>query len=229
MGDNTEMGTLAVTEELHAKQQEAARKEAERAARKAPQDAAADAKGEAGEPASKKPREKEPRASTTDAQARVMKMADGGFRPAYNVQFATDTKSTAIAGVSVDNIGSDMGKMLPMNDALAGQYGTRPRQHLADGGFAKLDDIEALAQNGVETFVPVPKPRNADRDRHAPQPSDPPGVADWRGIVPRSVELYEASVAVNDVKRPSRFEQQRDCLFPFRSEQQARLVRPEVA
>ena len=49
MGDNTEMGTLAVTEELHAKQQEAAR-----AARKAPQDAAADAKGEAGEPASKK-------------------------------------------------------------------------------------------------------------------------------------------------------------------------------
>ena len=53
MGDNTEMGTLAVTEELHAKQQEAARKEAERAARKAPQDAAADATGEAGEPASK--------------------------------------------------------------------------------------------------------------------------------------------------------------------------------
>ena len=53
MGDNTEMGTLAVTEELHAKQQEAARKEAERAARKAPQDAAADAKG-AGKPASKK-------------------------------------------------------------------------------------------------------------------------------------------------------------------------------
>jgi hypothetical protein len=48
------------------------------------------------------------------------------------------------------------------------------------GGFAKLDDIEALAQNGVETFVPVRKPRNADRDRHVPQPSDPPGVADWR-------------------------------------------------
>jgi transposase len=171
---------LAVSEELRAKKQEAVRKEADRTARKAPQDAAPSATGEAGEPASKKPIEKEPRASTTDAQARVMKMADGGFRPAYNVQFATDTKSTAIAGVSVDNIGSDMGKMLPMNDALAEQYGTRPRQHLADGGFAKLDDIEALAQNGVETFVPVPKPRNAGRDRHAPQPSDPPGVADWR-------------------------------------------------
>jgi hypothetical protein len=68
-----------------------------------------------------------------------MKMADGGFRPAYNVQFATDTKSTVIAGVSVDNIGSDMGKMLPMNDALAGQYGARPRQHLADGASGITD------------------------------------------------------------------------------------------
>jgi hypothetical protein len=52
---------------------------------------------------------------------------------------------------------------------------------------------------------------------------------DPTGIAPRSVELCEASAAVNDVKRPSRFEQLRDCLFPFRSEQQARLVRPEVA
>jgi hypothetical protein len=34
-----------------------------------------------------------------------MKMADSGFLPAYNDQFATDTKSTAIAGASVDNIG----------------------------------------------------------------------------------------------------------------------------
>jgi hypothetical protein len=109
-----------------------------------------------------------------------MKMADGGFRPAYNVQFATDTKSTAIAGVSVDNIGSDMGKMAPMNDALAGYYGKRPRQHLVDGGFVKFGDIETLAQRGVETFAPVPKPRDASGDRYAPQPNDSPAVAEWR-------------------------------------------------
>ena len=109
-----------------------------------------------------------------------MKMADGGFRPAYNVQFACDTTSGAIAKVSVDNVGSDMGKMAPMSEALAGDYGQRPRQHLADGGFAKLADITALAQAGVETFVPVPTPRNAERDRYAPLPGDPPEVAAWR-------------------------------------------------
>jgi transposase len=171
---------LAVSEQLHAQQQEQARLEAEREAKKARQAAAQGKTVEGKEPAGKKPRVSEPRASTTDAQARVMKMADGGFRPAYNVQFATDTKSAAIAAVSVDNIGSDMGKMAAMNDVLASQYGERPQQHLVDGGFVKLDDIEALTENGVEVFAPVPKPRDASRDRHAPQDSDSPPVAAWR-------------------------------------------------
>ena len=98
--------------------------------------------------------------------ARIMKMADGGFRPAFNVQFASDTQSYAIAGVSVDNVGSDMGKMTPMNEILATDYGQRPEQYLADGGSAKLDDIEALAEIGIESYAPLP--------------SDPPGVAAWR-------------------------------------------------
>lgn len=123
---------------------------------------------------------RESRASTTDPEAKVMKMADGGFRPAYNVQFAADTRSGAVAGVAVDNGGSDMGRMAPMNDALATAYGQRPGEHLADGGFAKLDDIETLAQAGVTTYVPVPTPKDPSRDRHAPRPCDPPGVAAWR-------------------------------------------------
>src|SRR3954453_3213132 len=82
---------LAVPRELRAQQEEKPRREAERAARQA-------AQAPAGEAAPAKERPKEPRASTTDAQARIMKMADGGYRPAYNVQFASDTRSGAIAG-----------------------------------------------------------------------------------------------------------------------------------
>ena len=67
-----------------------------------------------------------------------------------------------------------------MNDALAAAYGTRPAEHLADGGFAKLDDIETLAEAGVTTYVPVPAPRDRTRDRHMPRPDDPPTVAAWR-------------------------------------------------
>jgi transposase len=122
----------------------------------------------------------EPRASTTDPEARVMKMADGGYRPAYNVQLATDTKTGLIAAVDLDAGGSDLGKLAPMNDRLAGWYGRRPAEHLADGGYAKLADIERLASLGVEVFTPPPKPRDPKRDRHRPRPGDPSGVAAWR-------------------------------------------------
>jgi hypothetical protein len=54
-----------------------------------------------------------PRVSTTDPAAWVMKMADGGFRPAYNVQFATDHDGDVIVGVAVTNVGSDQGQLGP--------------------------------------------------------------------------------------------------------------------
>jgi hypothetical protein len=186
---------LEVTKELNARQQEQIRRQAERAAKQAEQDAANAKKDD--EPAAKKSKLSEPRASTTDAEARVMKMADGGFRPAYNIQFATDTKSTAIASVSVDNIGSDMGKMAPMSDALEAQYGERPGQHLVDGGFVKFDDIDALAQSGVEVFAPVPKPRDESRDRYAPQSDDSPAVAEWRKRMAedQAKEIYKQRAA----------------------------------
>jgi transposase len=134
--------------------------------------------GPAGESAAK-PRP-EPRVSTTDAAARVMKMPDGGFRPAFNLGFASDPRSGMIAAVTLDNRGSDKGQLRPMSERLAAAYGRRPGEHLADGGFAKLADIEALAAAGVAVFAPVPRPRDAARDPHAPRDGDGPGVAAWR-------------------------------------------------
>jgi transposase len=174
---------LEVTRELRERQQERARRREERAFREQQKRANS---GEKGAPApgtakeQDQEKEKEPRASTTDAEARVMKMADGGFRPAYNVQFASDTKSGAVAGVAVCNSGSDMCKMAPMSEALAKDYGERPRQHLADGGYVKFDDIEALDKAGVDVYAPVPAPRDKSRDRYAPLPDDAPAIAAWR-------------------------------------------------
>jgi transposase len=134
--------------------------------------------GPAGEAAAKSG--PEPRISTTDAEARVMKMPDGGFRPAFNLGFASDPRSTMVAAVTLDNSGSDKGQLRPMSERLAVAYGQRPGEHLVDGGFAKLADIEALATAGVAVFAPVPKPRDAARDPHAPRQGDGPGVAAWR-------------------------------------------------
>ncbi len=66
------------------------------------------------------------RCSTTDAEATVMKMANGGFNPASNVQFATDTKTQVIVGVDVLTVGSDQGQMGPMVDQIAARYDEVP-------------------------------------------------------------------------------------------------------
>src|SRR5262249_44583854 len=81
----------------------------------------------------KKP--KQPRASTTDAEARVMKMADGGYRPAYNVQVASVAGEQIVVTVEVGNNGSDRGLMRPMLERLRALTGHFPGCHLADGGF----------------------------------------------------------------------------------------------
>jgi len=127
---------------------------------------------------------KEPRASTTDPEARVMKMPDGGFRPAYNVQLATTTAGGIIVGADVTNRGSDGGELTPMVEQLGERYGVKPRQMLADGGFATTDDIQAMhADHQVDVYAPVKdaaKKRAAGIDPFVPRRADAEGVARWR-------------------------------------------------
>ncbi len=120
------------------------------------------------------------RVSTTDPEARVMKMSDGGYRPAYNVQLATDTETQIITGVDVSNSGGDQGKLAPMAEQLQERYQETPREMLADGGFAKNEDIETLGQAGIVVYAPVQASKDPKRDAHTPRPDDPPKVAEWR-------------------------------------------------
>jgi transposase len=122
------------------------------------------------------------RVSTTDPEARVMKMADGGFRPAYNGQFAVDTKTQVIVGVDVSNSGSDQDKMPPMMEQLVERYGKVPDEILVDGGFASHDAIEKVSKSeqGCTVYAPVPKPKDKTRNPHAPLPDDTEIIASWR-------------------------------------------------
>jgi len=120
------------------------------------------------------------RVSTTDPDARKMKMGDGGFRPAFNGQFAVDTETLVVAGVDVTNEGSDQAQMSPMLDQLEERYGEVPDEYLSDGGFAAIDQIEEATSRGATVFAPVRKPRDPSRDRYEPRPGDSEIIADWR-------------------------------------------------
>ena len=115
------------------------------------------------------------RCSTTDPEARTMKMANGGFSPAYNVQFATDAKSQLIVSVDVSNNGSDAGQMSPRHQDLMDRYGRYPENYLVDGGFATKSDITELTQRGTRVYAPIPHEkfmRARGNDPHARQPRD---------------------------------------------------------
>ena len=121
------------------------------------------------------------RVSTTDPQARVMKMPDGGFRPAYNVELATDSANGVIVGVSVTSEGTDAGQAAPMEEQVAMRTGQHPDSYLMDGGFATREEITALEQRDVTVYAPVKPPRNKpEHERYEPRYGDGPEVAQWR-------------------------------------------------
>ena len=122
------------------------------------------------------------RASTTDADSRVMKMGDGGFRPAFNVQLATAADSQVITGVDVINSGGDQGQLAPMVEQHQERYDEKPKEALVDGGFAKKADIDAVSppQGGTVVYAPVMESKDSNRDPHTPRDDDSPAVAEWR-------------------------------------------------
>lgn len=128
-------------------------------------------------------RERQPRVSTTDAEARVMKMSNGGFHPAGNVQLATDTESRAIVGVAVTSEGSDnVGLSEPMRRQVEQRTGAKVEQQLMDGGYMRNDDIEQSHSEGVELFVPPKPARSAGKRGRELEPAsgDSPAVLAWK-------------------------------------------------
>ena len=135
-------------------------------------------------------KQKEPRASTTDADARVMKMPDGGFRPAYNMQIVSDPESQVIVAVDVETSGSDRGLARPALEGLRAG-GQTPSDYLVDGGFTKNDDIEWAHANGTRLWCPPAQSKHGT-DPYAPRKDDGAGVADWRKRMPSELgkQLY---------------------------------------
>ena len=123
---------------------------------------------------------KKARVSTTDPDARVMKMSNGGFNPAYNGQFSTDTETQIIVGVDVINEGSDQGQFTPMLEQIKERTGEYPNEGLIDGGFTSKDEIDKATEKNIIVYAPVQKPKDKNRDPYKPLKNDSKAVASWR-------------------------------------------------
>jgi transposase len=205
------------------RRQKAAQKRGAEEREKRVQEALAElAKIEAKKPAAEKA---EARASTTDPQARRMKMACGGFRPAYNLQFATDTATQVIVGVDLINVGSDKGQMRPMHEQLKRRYGRTPQEYLADGDFAYGEDIEHLQRGETTVYTPPKKTGNPNRSPDEPVAGDSAILKEWRRRMasPQAQLVYRDRAAsaecVNAHARNRGLQQ-----FPVRGPTKTRLI-----
>jgi transposase len=178
-GDGSAGSRRLAARRLQAAQDRAQRvKEAQASAQEIAEKRAQDAKEQR---KGKKPI-KPARGSTSDADARVMMMPDGGMRPAYNFQLKTDPGSGIVVGVSVTNCASDRGQLGPALAELKRRYGRRPSQVLSDAGYDSKDDIEALyrPENGaVAVYCPIPRSKGKPVPP-APKRGEGPGVIAWR-------------------------------------------------
>jgi transposase len=148
-------------------------------------------------------RNRQPRVSATDPEARVMKMPNGGFNPAVNVQLATDTKSRAIVGVEVSSEGSDnAGLSGPMRRQVEQRTGGKVSQQLIDGGYLRKDDIEQAHGAGVELFVPPKPARNpGNRGRELePKRGDSEAILAWKQRMTgeKGKQIYKERAATSE-------------------------------
>jgi hypothetical protein len=134
----------------------------------------------------------DPRASSTDPEARKMKMADGGFRPAYNVQMATDTESRVIVGAAITEDGTDYAQCAPMMEQIEKRMGSKPEEALVDGGFTSKEAVNEVSGLGVTLYGPSGQ-RKWKRDPYEIGPNDSEAVRKWkeRMATPEAKEIYK--------------------------------------
>lgn len=123
------------------------------------------------------------RANETDPDVAKMKMPDGGYRQAYNVETVTDVSSGLIVTVAVTNQGSDNGQLGVLMRQLQQEQQALPQAVLVDSGFADQGDVESLESRGVQVLMP-PKNEKQERqqgqDPYARKRRDSAAVAGWR-------------------------------------------------
>ncbi len=141
------------------------------------------------------------RVSTTDPEARKMKMANGGYDPAFNVQFATDADSRVIVGVGVTNGGTDGSELPPMLDKIRTHYGKTPAQALVDSAYATQESVTTAEAGGTKVVSTVPRADQLiqhGKDPHSRQRRDTEAYVTFRIRMaePEYQQLYKSRPSI---------------------------------
>jgi transposase len=135
----------------------------------------------------------EARVSTTEPDARKMKMPNGGYQAAHNFQFATEPESQVIVGVAVNNQGNDQGQSLGVETQVEHRTNRQPQEYLIDGGFIDLRDIQAMEKKGIKVYAPA-RESGSNKSRGLQGVAKSKEVMAWRA----RMETEEAKIIYRD-------------------------------
>jgi transposase len=126
------------------------------------------------------------RASITDPDVRKMKMGDGGFRLAYNVQFATGLDSRVIYGVHVVQTldpGTPPTVMAQVSERLKKINLSAIKNWIADCAYSAKIDIETAALLFPNCCYYAPPKLKAGLDPTKENKKDGEAVKKWRKMI----------------------------------------------
>lgn len=105
------------------------------------------------------------RVSTSDPEARVMKRAEGGSAPSYNVQVATDAAHCLIVDIEATQAGSDYQQLTPAMERIEQTLQRSPDQVVVDGGYISSHNIVSMAKRDIDLVGPEPRGKSAEANR----------------------------------------------------------------
>ena len=127
------------------------------------------------------------RVSTTDPDARVMKQAEGGSAPSYNVQVSTDAAHGLIVDIDATQAGSDYRQLTPAIERIEQSMQRAPEQMVVeegperstaerseagrsegpfvDGGYISSNNIAEMAKRGIDFVGPESENKAAEANR----------------------------------------------------------------
>jgi transposase len=94
----------------------------------------------------------EARASSTDAEAHVMRNGEGGTVPSYNLQLVTDTAHGLVVNVEATTDAIDYRQLDAALDRCQQTLGSLPRQIVADGDYTNHASVQAAAAREVDFY-----------------------------------------------------------------------------
>ncbi len=108
--------------------------------------------------------EQEGSIATTDADCKLMKMNNGGFNPAYNVQAAVDEKYGLAVAVAVVNAGNDNEQLFNISKQAKENLDVDEIIVLVDGGYNSGKQFAKCEEENISVICNVPRNKKSAPD-----------------------------------------------------------------